>query len=85
MDFTDGAGNRICMAYCLFAIAMFAIPVGIIIDSVQSTLQESDTEAMLNIEHAMKGHTFKSNGKMSLANTLGHQSQTTIASTSVRD
>eukprot|EP00929_Paragymnodinium_shiwhaense_P031807 TRINITY_DN17744_c0_g2_i1.p1 TRINITY_DN17744_c0_g2~~TRINITY_DN17744_c0_g2_i1.p1 ORF type:complete len:1635 (+),score=290.89 TRINITY_DN17744_c0_g2_i1:80-4984(+) len=38
VDFSPGAGSRLCIFYCLFGKATFAIPFGIMIDSAQSTL-----------------------------------------------
>lgn len=44
VDFTDGAGSRMCIFYCLFGIMVFAIPVGLIMDAVQSTLADEEAE-----------------------------------------
>jgi len=38
VDFSSGAGSRLCIFYCVFAIMVFAIPVGIIGEAMQSTL-----------------------------------------------
>jgi len=44
VDFSQGAGSRICMFYCLFGIALFAIPVGLIVEAVQSTFMAISEE-----------------------------------------
>lgn len=44
VDFTDGAGSRMCIFYCLFGIMVFCIPVGIIMDAVQSSLADEQAE-----------------------------------------
>lgn len=40
VDFSPGAGSRLCIFYCLFGVAMFAIPVGLIVEAVQSTMED---------------------------------------------
>eukprot|EP00439_Symbiodinium_sp_Y106_P064807 s4891_g10.t1 len=37
-EFTDGAGSRMCIFYCLCGVALFSIPVGIMVEAGQSTL-----------------------------------------------
>ncbi|CAJ1415238.1 unnamed protein product [Effrenium voratum] len=37
-EFTDGAGSRICIFYCLCGVALFSIPVGIMVEAGQATL-----------------------------------------------
>jgi hypothetical protein len=44
VDFTDGAGSRMAIFYCLFAIMLFAIPTGILVEAVQATLAEFEHE-----------------------------------------
>jgi len=39
VDFSPGAGSRLCIFYCLVAVCVFAIPVGIIADAVQDSVQ----------------------------------------------
>eukprot|EP00747_Dinoflagellata_sp_TGD_P072992 gnl/TRDRNA2_/TRDRNA2_157707_c0_seq1.p1 gnl/TRDRNA2_/TRDRNA2_157707_c0~~gnl/TRDRNA2_/TRDRNA2_157707_c0_seq1.p1 ORF type:complete len:153 (+),score=28.87 gnl/TRDRNA2_/TRDRNA2_157707_c0_seq1:64-459(+) len=38
VDFSEGAGSRICIFCCLVGVTVFAIPVGIIVEAVQSTM-----------------------------------------------
>lgn len=38
IDFSPGAGSRLCILCCLFGMMIFALPSGIIIESVQSAL-----------------------------------------------
>merc|ERR1719433_489454 len=37
--FSDGAGSRLCILYCFFGVALFSIPVGILIEATTSTLK----------------------------------------------
>jgi len=39
VDFSFGAGSRMCIFYCLIAVCVFAIPVGIISESVSDSIQ----------------------------------------------
>merc|ERR1719198_1905457 len=56
VDFTDGAGSRMCIFYCLFGVMLFAVPVGIIMDAVMATLaeQQADLDAIKNIDRALR-------------------------------
>jgi hypothetical protein len=56
VDFTDGAGSRMCILYCLFGVMLFSIPMGIIMDAVTSTLAEeqADLDAIKNIDRALR-------------------------------
>jgi len=38
-EFSDGAGSRLCILYCLWGVALFSIPVGILIEATTSTLK----------------------------------------------
>jgi hypothetical protein len=38
-EFSDGAGSRLCILYCFFGVALFSIPVGILIEATTSTLK----------------------------------------------
>eukprot|EP00434_Breviolum_minutum_P003692 symbB.v1.2.003248.t1/scaffold180.1/size283405/7 len=39
-EFTDGAGSRMCIFYCLCGVALFSIPVGIMVEAGRSTLEK---------------------------------------------
>eukprot|EP00746_Dinoflagellata_sp_MGD_P007095 gnl/MRDRNA2_/MRDRNA2_114003_c0_seq1.p1 gnl/MRDRNA2_/MRDRNA2_114003_c0~~gnl/MRDRNA2_/MRDRNA2_114003_c0_seq1.p1 ORF type:complete len:1618 (-),score=323.50 gnl/MRDRNA2_/MRDRNA2_114003_c0_seq1:20-4873(-) len=56
VDFTDGAGSRMCIIYCLVGVMLFTIPMGIIMDAVTSTLAEEQAEidAIKNIDKALR-------------------------------
>merc|ERR1719235_1555609 len=56
VDFTDGAGSRMCILYCLFGVMLFTIPMGIIMDAVTSTLAEeqADLDAIKNLDRALR-------------------------------
>jgi len=43
VDFTY-AGSRLCILYVIFGIAMFSIPVGIIVESVKSGMEALEFE-----------------------------------------
>mmetsp|Transcript_47250 Transcript_47250/g.113336 ORF Transcript_47250/g.113336 Transcript_47250/m.113336 type:complete len:223 (+) Transcript_47250:72-740(+) len=43
IDFTY-AGSRLCIFYMIFGIAMFSIPIGILVEAVQSTIQKAAEE-----------------------------------------
>lgn len=36
--FSDGAGSRLCIFFCLVGVALFAVPVGSMVEAVHSTL-----------------------------------------------
>mmetsp|Transcript_61126 Transcript_61126/g.191667 ORF Transcript_61126/g.191667 Transcript_61126/m.191667 type:complete len:390 (-) Transcript_61126:127-1296(-) len=44
VDFTY-AGSRLCIFYVLFGIAMFSIPVGILVEAVQTTVLKASQES----------------------------------------
>lgn len=39
-EFTDGAGSRMCIFYCLCGVALFSIPVGIMVEAGRATLEK---------------------------------------------
>lgn len=39
-EFTDGAGSRLCIFYCLCGVALFSIPVGIMVEAGRATLEK---------------------------------------------
>merc|ERR1719161_3468347 len=43
VDFTY-AGSRLCILYVLFGIALFSIPVGIIVGAMQTTIEALELE-----------------------------------------
>jgi len=43
-EFSDGAGSRLCILYCLFAVALFSIPIGIVIEVCSSLLRDMAEE-----------------------------------------
>mmetsp|Transcript_105538 Transcript_105538/g.209713 ORF Transcript_105538/g.209713 Transcript_105538/m.209713 type:complete len:1061 (+) Transcript_105538:1-3183(+) len=52
-EFSDGAGSRLCIFYCLVAVALFSIPIGLVIEVTSSLLRdmaEEDKEI-----HRLKG------------------------------
>jgi len=44
IDFSIGAGSRLCIFYCVFGIMVFAVPVGVIGEAMQSTLMQVSQE-----------------------------------------
>merc|ERR1719235_2632614 len=56
VDFSDGAGSRMCILYCLFGVMLFCIPMGIIMDAVTATLAEEQAslDAVKNIDRALR-------------------------------
>jgi len=52
-EFSDGAGSRLCILYCLVAVALFSIPIGLVIEVCSSLLRDMAEE---NREiHKLKG------------------------------
>jgi len=45
-DFTPGAGSRLCIFYCLFAMMVFSMPAAIMVEAMHSTLVMVATEHM---------------------------------------
>lgn len=39
VEFSPGAGSRLCIFYCLFGVALFAVPVGVAVEVVKSSLE----------------------------------------------
>eukprot|EP00421_Protoceratium_reticulatum_P019389 CAMPEP_0168380040 /NCGR_PEP_ID=MMETSP0228-20121227/12153_1 /TAXON_ID=133427 /ORGANISM="Protoceratium reticulatum, Strain CCCM 535 (=CCMP 1889)" /LENGTH=1267 /DNA_ID=CAMNT_0008393089 /DNA_START=53 /DNA_END=3853 /DNA_ORIENTATION=- len=44
VDFSPGAGSRACILTCLFGVPLFAIPVGLVVEAFQSTIEEMAEE-----------------------------------------
>merc|ERR1712232_811035 len=44
-DFSPGAGTRVCIFLVLFGVVVFAVPTGIMIETVQSALETAMEEA----------------------------------------
>eukprot|EP00928_Gymnodinium_smaydae_P005417 TRINITY_DN11848_c1_g3_i1.p1 TRINITY_DN11848_c1_g3~~TRINITY_DN11848_c1_g3_i1.p1 ORF type:complete len:1399 (+),score=113.98 TRINITY_DN11848_c1_g3_i1:60-4256(+) len=40
VDFSPGAGSRLCILYCLFFILIFALPIGVIADAIHESMHE---------------------------------------------
>lgn len=38
VDFSRGAGSRLCIFYCIFGLAAFAVPVGLMIEAVENSV-----------------------------------------------
>merc|ERR1719188_2559069 len=55
VDFTF-AGSRMCIFYVIFGIALFSIPVGIIVESVKNTIEMTAQEEMdvVNMDSQIK-------------------------------
>lgn len=59
VDFSPGAGSRMCIFYCLFGVAVFAVPVGLMMEAVEATLtsiadERKSMEAMLVKQRALR-------------------------------
>lgn len=44
VDFSPGAGSRICILICLFGVALVAIPIGLVMEAVSNVMDESANE-----------------------------------------
>lgn len=44
VDFSPGAGSRMCIFYCLFGVAVFAVPVALMMEAVDTTLNSIHEE-----------------------------------------
>jgi len=43
-EFSEGAGSRLCILYCLVAVALFSIPIGLVIEVCSSLLRDMAEE-----------------------------------------
>lgn len=64
VDFSVGAGSRLCIFYCLFGVATFAVPVGLMMEAVESTLV-AYTEEHKELQRLLKSSSSNSVGERS--------------------
>merc|ERR1719473_2204468 len=88
IDFSEGAGSRLCIFYCVFGIMVFAIPVGVIGEALHSTLimehqatakmQDVD-ETNERLERMLVGHRKSGESRSSLKGERRGSKDSTLA------